>query len=79
MSTTESLLGDFHRSRSYTAKLIAGLSPEDCQAQSMEDTSPAKWHLAHVTWFYEVIVLKSFEKNFSLSRLSQIIHFFLKL
>ena len=30
----------------------------------MEDTSPAKWHLAHVTWFYEVMVLKPFEKNF---------------
>jgi ergothioneine biosynthesis protein EgtB len=64
MSSNESLLVEFHRSRNYTASLIAGLSPEDCQAQSMEDTSPAKWHLAHVTWFYEVIVLKSFEKDF---------------
>ena len=30
----------------------------------MEDASPAKWHLAHVTWFYEVMVLKPFETNF---------------
>jgi len=65
MSSTESLLVEFHRSRSYTVDLIAGLTPEDCQSQSMEDTSPAKWHLAHVTWFYEVIILKSFEKNFT--------------
>lgn len=65
MLTTESLLSEFRRSRSYTINLIANLSPEDCQAQSMEDTSPAKWHLAHVTWFYEVIVLKSFEKDFT--------------
>jgi ergothioneine biosynthesis protein EgtB len=61
---TESLLDAFRCSRKYSVDLIAGLSPEDCQAQSMEDTSPAKWHLAHVTWFYEVMVLKSFEKNF---------------
>jgi hypothetical protein len=65
MTATESLLIEFHRSRSYTVELIAGLTPEDCQAQSMDDASPAKWHLAHVTWFYEVIVLKSFEKNFT--------------
>jgi len=65
MTATESLLIEFHRSRSYTVELIADLTPEDCQAQSMDDASPAKWHLAHVTWFYEVIILKSFEKNFT--------------
>jgi len=65
MLTTDSLINEFHRSRNYTVDLIADLSAEDCQAQSMEDASPAKWHLAHVTWFYEVIVLKSFEKNFA--------------
>jgi ergothioneine biosynthesis protein EgtB len=30
----------------------------------MEDASPAKWHLAHVTWFYEVMVLNPFENDF---------------
>jgi ergothioneine biosynthesis protein EgtB len=30
----------------------------------MEDASPAKWHLAHVTWFYEVMILKPFENDF---------------
>jgi len=59
------LLEQFHRSRKSSADLIANLSSEDCQAQSMEDASPAKWHLAHVTWFYEVMVLKAFEKNFA--------------
>jgi ergothioneine biosynthesis protein EgtB len=58
------LLDQFLRSRRYTVDLISSLSPEDCQAQSMNDTSPAKWHLAHVTWFYEVMVLKSAEPNF---------------
>jgi len=64
MLTANLLLDEFHHSRQYSVDLIANLSPEDCQAQSMEDASPAKWHLAHVTWFYEVMVLKSFEKNF---------------
>ena len=58
------LLDQFLQSRRYTVELISSLSPEDCQAQSMADASPAKWHLAHVTWFYEVMVLKSAEPNF---------------
>ena len=62
--SAEALLEQFHRSRKYSTDLIANLSPEDCQAQSMEDASPAKWHLAHVTWFYEVMILKPFEENF---------------
>ena len=60
----ESLLTAFNASRLYSMRLVESLSPEDCQAQSMDDASPAKWHLAHVTWFYEVMVLKTYEKNF---------------
>ena len=64
MISTVSLLDQFLRSRKHSVELIAPLSPEDCQAQSMEDASPAKWHLAHVTWFYEVMILKPFESDF---------------
>jgi ergothioneine biosynthesis protein EgtB len=63
--SADQLLEQFYRSRKHTLDLVFNLSPEDCQAQSMEDASPAKWHLAHVTWFYEVMILKSFEENFS--------------
>jgi ergothioneine biosynthesis protein EgtB len=58
------LLPLFHRVRAQTLALIDGLSDEDCALQSMPDASPAKWHLAHVTWFFEVFVLERFEPDF---------------
>ena len=48
----------FERTRARSAALAAPLSPEDTMLQSMEDASPAKWHLAHTTWFFEEFILK---------------------
>ena len=50
--------------RQQTEQLIKPLSAEDCQLQSMPDASPAKWHLAHLTWFFETFVLEQFEADF---------------
>ena len=54
----EQLLTRFHQIRSFTTALCANLEPEDCVVQSMPDVSPAKWHLAHTTWFFETFILK---------------------
>jgi ergothioneine biosynthesis protein EgtB len=51
----------FRAIRKVTACLCQSLSAEDCAVQSMPDASPAKWHLAHTTWFFETFVLRSID------------------
>ena len=53
----DSLARRFREVRRQTESLCAPLGPEDHLVQSMPDASPAKWHLAHTTWFFETFVL----------------------
>lgn len=48
----------FDATRAQSLALAAPLTDEDMGLQSMEDASPAKWHLAHTTWFFEEFILK---------------------
>ncbi len=51
------LLEFYLRVRATTADLCRTLTPEDHVIQSMPDVSPAKWHLAHTSWFFENFLL----------------------
>jgi ergothioneine biosynthesis protein EgtB len=50
-------LGAYWTVRAHTERLCADLTPEDQCIQSMPDASPAKWHRAHTTWFFEQFLL----------------------
>ncbi|MEH2509873.1 ergothioneine biosynthesis protein EgtB [Nitrobacteraceae bacterium AZCC 1564] len=51
------LLAAYRAVRDETERRAAPLSPEDQLIQSMPDASPAKWHRAHTTWFFEQFLL----------------------
>ncbi len=47
-------------------RLCEPLTPEDMMVQSCPEASPAKWHLAHTTWFFESFVLREFLPDYRL-------------
>jgi ergothioneine biosynthesis protein EgtB len=57
-------LGAFSAVRAETERRAAPLSAEDQVVQSMPDASPAKWHRAHVTWFFEQFLLRPFAPSY---------------
>ncbi|MFT5430306.1 MAG: ergothioneine biosynthesis protein EgtB [Myxococcota bacterium] len=49
----------YHRVRATTVALCDALEIEDYVVQATDDASPAKWHLAHTTWFFETFLVLS--------------------
>jgi ergothioneine biosynthesis protein EgtB len=60
----ETLAARFEQVRAETESLVEPLSPEDQNLQSMPAASPAKWHRAHTTWFFETFVLERFDADY---------------
>ncbi|MBO6792891.1 MAG: ergothioneine biosynthesis protein EgtB [Balneolaceae bacterium] len=60
----EYILEQFLKIRSFTHCLVEPLETEDFVIQPMESASPAKWHLAHTSWFFETFVLGKFDPSF---------------
>jgi ergothioneine biosynthesis protein EgtB len=56
----------FARVRAETEARASHLSAEDQIVQSMADASPAKWHRAHVTWFFETFLLKPHDPSYEI-------------
>jgi len=58
--TRAELLARYRQVRGASEALCAPLQTEDYVIQAMACASPAKWHLAHVSWFFETFLLEPF-------------------
>ena len=59
-TNSEGIGAAFSAVRAASESLCQTLEAEDCQIQTMPDVSPTKWHLAHVSWFFETFILQPY-------------------
>lgn len=62
--SNSSVVTMFEKTRQVSEWQCEPLLIEDYGLQAMPETSPAKWHLAHTTWFFETFLLKPYLKNY---------------
>lgn len=62
--SNSSVVAMFEKTRQVSEWQCEPLLIEDYGLQAMPETSPAKWHLAHTTWFFETFLLKPYLKNY---------------
>lgn len=60
----ETLGASYSAVRQQSLDICEPLEVEDYLVQPMDDASPPKWHLAHVTWFFETFLLKPFVRDY---------------
>ncbi len=58
------ILARYRAVRAHTGELCAPLRTEDYVVQPITDVSPPRWHIAHVTWFFEQFVLGRFAAGY---------------
>lgn len=56
----------YKRTRERSVTLSAPLQKEDFIPQPVNFVSPPKWHLAHITWFFEEMILKHFITDYKI-------------
>ena len=64
IATNDALTQRFQAIRARSEALCAPLEVEDYCIQAMPDASPPKWHLAHVTWFFEMFILVQYDRQY---------------
>jgi ergothioneine biosynthesis protein EgtB len=58
LNEPSSLIERYRKIRQQSVDICAPLAIDDYQVQPMDDASPPKWHLAHITWFFETFILQ---------------------
>jgi ergothioneine biosynthesis protein EgtB len=61
----DDLIARYEQVRSFSEQLCAPLVDEDYVIQSMPDVSPTKWHLAHISWFFETFILEEHDPSYT--------------